>query len=989
MVVSIALTGPSTSPGAPQNSPLIVNTAVNAALAQLLPLTGGTLTGPFTWPGGEINVKNYGAVLDGVTFDTTAFNAARIAAGDHSVITVPAGGWRLAVAPTGGSSGPVLWKLAGNCFTTGTTPVAGLGTDTVESFVAGSRFVGRQNSVADMGPVFRVDSTLNHSGGTSGTVMAGIKVNTVIPANASPLNNYAWGISSLLTSAATGPGQHVAVAGTAVRSANGSEIWGGNFGSTDTTGNASSISGSLVGAELDASGDGLDDGGGGFGTVPAFQGLRVILDAVAVRNGAGGAPALAHIGWGVRVTGGNGDQSTVQVERGFSVSALTGKAAFTSEFAVMATGANAFRMAADQTLAFDATGTHTLTYNVSGTKLRYLTGATELFSVSDAGNALVAGTLGVTGAITGASLQATGLGTITAGSVGAQNGLRLSPIASLGIPSLAALGPDTDITINIVPKGAGVVATPSPFRFSFALALSSTLNSFLSMDTNITGGGYTGGRGMMNVSTSTDVAAQTLAASFPLLNVSRNFGGVGTAGPRQGAIVQIQQSAAIALNVDDQYVALLAGYRSDFNAGGTGLGPGQSQGAGYAFYPQVQLAPGATNYTIASLMEGDLIVRSTTQPLTVSGAIANGDVITLTFTGATIVGSPLAVTYTAGTGNLATHIVNGLMAAINANAALRTAGIAGDQDITTSTILNLYWQTQATVSVAVGTTGAETLTLGTVVSGASTREKAAMSIARGFRDSQQGVDRNVALEIGDATHAPVSGQYTKAISIGSNGVWPVSPLGTLLGATEQVILNQTISGPFSAMKAKYGIDWSQVNFSQASGASLRMPGFQVDGAGVLSLKNATFTTDTTGLTIDVVGRVGSGNPAIVAGGGGGAGSLNNQNYFVGDIVKDANGGQYLVTTTNASTGAVTALTTLVQPSTATASLGTGIATTGGSGAGLTITPTGVANTTLALLPTAGGKLGFNGATPIVKPTGVAITAAGIHAALTSLGLIAP
>lgn len=33
------------------------------------------------------------------------------------------------------------------------------------------------------------------------------------------------------------------------------------------------------------------------------------------------------------------------------------------------------------------------------------------------------------------------------------------------------------------------------------------------------------------------------------------------------------------------------------------------------------------------------------------------------------------------------------------------------------------------------------------------------------------------------------------------------------------------------------------------------------------------------------------------------------------------------------------------------------------------------------------KLGFYGATPIVQPTGVAVTAAGIHAALVSLGLI--
>lgn len=38
--------------------------------------------------------------------------------------------------------------------------------------------------------------------------------------------------------------------------------------------------------------------------------------------------------------------------------------------------------------------------------------------------------------------------------------------------------------------------------------------------------------------------------------------------------------------------------------------------------------------------------------------------------------------------------------------------------------------------------------------------------------------------------------------------------------------------------------------------------------------------------------------------------------------------------------------------------------------------------------TAGAKVGFYGTTPIVKQTGVAVSAAGIHAALVNLGLIA-
>jgi hypothetical protein len=82
-------------------------------------------------------------------------------------------------------------------------------------------------------------------------------------------------------------------------------------------------------------------------------------------------------------------------------------------------------------------------------------------------------------------------------------------------------------------------------------------------------------------------------------------------------------------------------------------------------------------------------------------------------------------------------------------------------------------------------------------------------------------------------------------------------------------------------------------------------------------------------------------------------------YFVGDLVQDANGGQYQVTATDNSTGAVTALTTLVQPSTTTTSLGTAIATTGGSGTGLTITPTAATNNALSLMP-GGGTIQVGG-----------------------------
>jgi hypothetical protein len=68
---------------------------------------------------------------------------------------------------------------------------------------------------------------------------------------------------------------------------------------------------------------------------------------------------------------------------------------------------------------------------------------------------------------------------------------------------------------------------------------------------------------------------------------------------------------------------------------------------------------------------------------------------------------------------------------------------------------------------------------------------------------------------------------------------------------------------------------------------------------------------------------------------------------------------------------------------------TAITAVGGSGTGLTMTATNQVRNGLSVMPTGGGLLGFYGATPVAKQTGVAITAAGIHAALTALGLISP
>jgi hypothetical protein len=79
------------------------------------------------------------------------------------------------------------------------------------------------------------------------------------------------------------------------------------------------------------------------------------------------------------------------------------------------------------------------------------------------------------------------------------------------------------------------------------------------------------------------------------------------------------------------------------------------------------------------------------------------------------------------------------------------------------------------------------------------------------------------------------------------------------------------------------------------------PGFSVSGSGQMIVGSNTIGWDGTGLRIGTAGQVGT-LSGIAAGG---------TNYRQGDIVRGPDGGVYEVATVNS--GAITALTTLVQP----------------------------------------------------------------------------
>jgi hypothetical protein len=179
--------------------------------------------------------------------------------------------------------------------------------------------------------------------------------------------------------------------------------------------------------------------------------------------------------------------------------------------------------------------------------------------------------------------------------------------------------------------------------------------------------------------------------------------------------------------------------------------------------------------------------------------------------------------------------------------------------------------------------------------------------------------------------------------------WPINPTtGKLFDTTLQTVYggaSRTVR--FIPPTGYIGFDLINANWSKNSGFAWRSSGFSVDGTGQISMSNALFGTTSTGVQIDTPSqRV---TAAAVAAGGGGGGSGTND-YYAGDILQDANGGQYEVATVSA--GAVTGVTILV-PSISSSPPSNPVATFGASGINATLNLTWAARSELSLQPSGG------------------------------------
>jgi hypothetical protein len=315
-----------------------------------------------------VNVKDFGAVGDGVTDDTAAFQAAASAAGIGNPIFVPSGNY---LKSTITNESNYFWLCDKALDVTGANPISLIGH--VEQAFENRKLVSKTTSTPNEYAELQLNKTFNYSGGTAGNVCSTQIVNTSV---SSDVTNFVWGITSILNNSANG-GQNVAIYGQGNRIANIGPVWGGVFEARDKTNTDGTGKNGTVGIEVDVFANGSD---------PLKN--RIGVDVVSGKGVDAGTTCRATTG--VRVGAVYNDISSGTWDIGFYSTAAVSQdflAQSSSFSAFQATGTNtygvvlngthqigfdtstanitskAIRIAANQQIALDATGTITMEYS--------------------------------------------------------------------------------------------------------------------------------------------------------------------------------------------------------------------------------------------------------------------------------------------------------------------------------------------------------------------------------------------------------------------------------------------------------------------------------------------------------------------------------------------------------------------------------------------------------------------------------------------------
>ena len=381
---------------------------VDGQMSTALPLSGGTLTGALTLAAspttpsgaatkqyvdamavgtGVINVKAspYNAQLNGVADDTAAFKAAYLAAPAASTIYVPSG---VTVLQNPSSWGipltkRVKWIVDGTILVDGTPLASAIpsGTNpvsiTLPGVVVGNTVVGAEVSLAGSQPtdfaVLHSSYIVNHTGGSSGSVIANARTDTLI--YNSP-NNYVWGgldrlvWTGIQTPTASAPAQHVGRYVQTIRQTIGTnasgaplpqpQLWAACLEMRDTTGQPSSMSNATLTVEMDFIGNGLDDGNN-----------RQIQSLVVQQHDKSGTPVEVGTIIGVYLAAG----SAGRAKNVFGVGIPFSHSVLDTTNAIQLAGGSAIRLAAGHTIAFEPSGNNFLAYDSTTGTLRWNQGS--------------------------------------------------------------------------------------------------------------------------------------------------------------------------------------------------------------------------------------------------------------------------------------------------------------------------------------------------------------------------------------------------------------------------------------------------------------------------------------------------------------------------------------------------------------------------------------------------------------------------------------
>lgn len=231
--------------------------------------------------GDFVNVRDYGAKLDGSTDDSAAFSYAKDQAVDGQNIVVPPGTTstvNLPTIPQGTAGKTNIWWLFGRTLPGG-SPLYTFGTDTVFSSIGGGLWLHRDDNTPDDGAVFRTDAAYSHDGVSGSATEQNCNVGSVAFSGAG-----VWCHKTVMYTSAT-KGDQIADSASAFRTSPSSQIWARYSEATDKTGLSSDKGGSIVGHEEDIYANDRDPNGTRI--VQQNMIAKFLADGYAARVGTG------------------------------------------------------------------------------------------------------------------------------------------------------------------------------------------------------------------------------------------------------------------------------------------------------------------------------------------------------------------------------------------------------------------------------------------------------------------------------------------------------------------------------------------------------------------------------------------------------------------------------------------------------------------------------------------------------------------------------